>query len=49
MAGYGPDTVELMEAHGTGTKAGDAAEFGGLAPSSTSPGRADRQWCRSAP
>lgn len=29
-AGYGADTVELMEAHGTGTKAGDAAEFEGL-------------------
>ncbi|MEC7986195.1 MAG: beta-ketoacyl synthase N-terminal-like domain-containing protein, partial [Myxococcota bacterium] len=24
------DSVELIEAHGTGTKAGDAAEFGGL-------------------
>ena len=31
QAGYGPETVELIEAHGTGTKAGDAAEFGGLA------------------
>jgi acyl transferase domain-containing protein/acyl carrier protein len=29
-AGYLPSTVELMEAHGTGTKAGDAAEFEGL-------------------
>ncbi|MBM74320.1 MAG: hypothetical protein CMK59_02870, partial [Proteobacteria bacterium] len=29
-AGFGADTVELIEAHGTGTKAGDAAEFGGL-------------------
>lgn len=29
-AGYGPETVELMEAHGTGTKAGDLAEFEGL-------------------
>jgi acyl transferase domain-containing protein/acyl carrier protein/NADP-dependent 3-hydroxy acid dehydrogenase YdfG len=29
-AGYSPATVELMEAHGTATKAGDAAEFAGL-------------------
>ncbi|MBJ95012.1 MAG: hypothetical protein CMP23_11150, partial [Rickettsiales bacterium] len=30
LAGYGPETVELIEAHGTGTRAGDAAEFAGL-------------------
>jgi len=29
-AGYGPETIELIEAHGTGTKAGDVAEFEGL-------------------
>jgi len=29
-AGYGPETVELMEAHGTGTIAGDAAEMQSL-------------------
>ena len=29
-AGYGPDTVELLEAHGTGTRAGDTAEFNAL-------------------
>ncbi len=29
-AGYGPGTVELMEAHGTGTVAGDAAEVAAL-------------------
>jgi acyl transferase domain-containing protein len=29
-AGYGPDTVELVEAHGTATKAGDAAEVEAL-------------------
>ncbi|WP_349268830.1 SDR family NAD(P)-dependent oxidoreductase [Mycolicibacterium parafortuitum] len=29
-AGYSPDTVELVEAHGTATKAGDVAEFAGL-------------------
>jgi len=28
--GYGPDTVELIEAHGTGTVAGDAAEVAAL-------------------
>ncbi|MDG1483992.1 MAG: SDR family oxidoreductase [Myxococcota bacterium] len=44
-AGYGPDTVELLEAHGTGTKAGDAAEFGGLRMVFDEAGRADRQWC----
>ena len=30
QAGYSTDTVEFIEAHGTGTKAGDAAEFEGL-------------------
>ena len=30
QAGYGPETVQLMEAHGTATKAGDAAELKGL-------------------
>ena len=29
-AGFPADTVELIEAHGTGTSAGDIAEFGGL-------------------
>ena len=29
-AGYEPSTVELLEAHGTATKAGDVAEFAGL-------------------
>ncbi|MGQ9408336.1 beta-ketoacyl synthase N-terminal-like domain-containing protein [Mycolicibacterium gilvum] len=29
-AGYAPSTVELVEAHGTATKAGDVAEFAGL-------------------
>lgn len=43
-AGYGPETVELLEAHGTGTKAGDAAEFEGLR-SVYAPVREDRQWC----
>ncbi len=45
IAGYGPETVELMEAHGTGTKAGDAAEFEGLRQV-FGPANADRQqWC----
>jgi len=29
-AGFGPETVRLIEAHGTGTPAGDPAEFEGL-------------------
>lgn len=29
-AGFGPETVELIEAHGTGTKVGDATEFEAL-------------------
>ena len=44
-AGYGPDTVELIEAHGTGTVAGDAAEFGGLELAFDASDRTDRQWC----
>lgn len=44
-AGYGAETVELMEAHGTGTKAGDAAEFEGLRAMFDESGRQDRQWC----
>ncbi|MBI9088117.1 MAG: SDR family NAD(P)-dependent oxidoreductase [Desulfobacterium sp.] len=30
IAGYGPETVGLLEAHGTGTSAGDNAEFKAL-------------------
>jgi acyl transferase domain-containing protein len=44
-AGYGPETVELMEAHGTGTAAGDAAEFDGLRRVFDGAGREERQWC----
>jgi acyl transferase domain-containing protein/acyl carrier protein len=44
-AGYGPDTVELVEAHGTATVAGDAAEFAALAGVFAASGRRDRQWC----
>ncbi len=44
-AGYGAETVELVEAHGTATKAGDAAEFAGLEIAFGETGRVDRQWC----
>jgi malonyl CoA-acyl carrier protein transacylase len=44
-AGYGPETVELLEAHGTGTKAGDVAEFEGLRTVFDESGRKDRGWC----
>ena len=45
IAGFGPETVELLEAHGTGTPAGDAAEFKGLATVFADSGREDAQWC----
>lgn len=44
-AGYGPESVELVEGHGTGTKAGDLAEFTALRSVFDASGRADRQWC----
>lgn len=44
-AGYGPGTVELVEGHGTGTKAGDAAEFAGLKLAFGEADRDDHQWC----
>jgi acyl transferase domain-containing protein len=44
-AGYGPGTVELVEAHGTATRAGDAAEFESLRQVFGESGRTDRQWC----
>ncbi len=44
-AGFVPETVELIEAHGTGTAAGDTAEFGGLRLVFEGAGRPDRQWC----
>ena len=44
-ADYSPATVELVEAHGTATKAGDAAEVGGLT-SVFGPANAEgRHWC----
>jgi polyketide-type polyunsaturated fatty acid synthase PfaA len=45
-AGYGPETVELLEAHGTGTVAGDAAEFAALKQVFAEAAPPDRhQWC----
>ena len=44
-AGYGPDTVELVEAHGTATRAGDAAEFKSLGQVFGETGRPDGGWC----
>lgn len=44
IAGYKPSTVELMEAHGTATVAGDAAEVAGLkSVFESDAGR--KQWC----
>ena len=45
IAGYGPSTVEMVEGHGTGTKAGDAAEFGGLSMVFDPSLREQNQWC----
>ncbi|MBR7839710.1 polyketide synthase, partial [Actinospica durhamensis] len=42
QAGYAPRTVELVEGHGTGTPAGDAAEVAALTEVF---GRAERPWC----
>ncbi|MCP4699296.1 MAG: acyltransferase domain-containing protein [Gammaproteobacteria bacterium] len=44
-AGYDLDTVELIEAHGTGTVAGDLAEVEGLKLAFAESGREERQWC----
>ena len=44
-AGYGPDTVELVEAHGTATRAGDAAEFESLRQVFGETERTDSGWC----
>ncbi|MBN2358776.1 MAG: SDR family NAD(P)-dependent oxidoreductase, partial [Deltaproteobacteria bacterium] len=44
QAGYAPRTVELVEAHGTATKAGDVAEFEGL-KLAFDDGGDGRQWC----
>ena len=44
-AGYGQEQVGLIEAHGTATKAGDAAEFGGLVRAFAGVREGERQWC----
>ena len=44
-AGFSPTTVELLEAHGTGTKAGDAAEFGGMKLVFEAADAGTKQWC----
>jgi acyl transferase domain-containing protein len=44
-AGCGPETMDLLEAHGTGTQAGDVAEMEALRAVYDECGRPDRQWC----
>jgi|TARA_B100000315_G_scaffold259702_2_gene316773 acyl transferase domain-containing protein/NAD(P)-dependent dehydrogenase (short-subunit alcohol dehydrogenase family) len=44
-AGYGPEDVDIVEAHGTATKAGDLAEFSGLRRAFASSIRKDKQYC----
>jgi len=44
-AGYGPDQVGMVEAHGTATRAGDNAEFEGLRRAFSDTERKDKQWC----
>ena len=44
VAGISPDTVELIEAHGTGTKVGDATELAGLTEVFQATGQSGR-WC----
>ena len=44
-AGYTPRTVELLEAHGTATKAGDLAEFQGAASVFAEADGGSTQWC----
>jgi acyl transferase domain-containing protein len=43
-ADINPRTVELMEAHGTGTKAGDVAEFNSI-NQVYEPASSDKKWC----
>lgn len=45
MAGYSPKTVGLIEAHGTGTKAGDSEEFKGMREVFSAADNNHKQWC----
>ncbi|SMF64164.1 type I polyketide synthase [Pseudobacteriovorax antillogorgiicola] len=45
MSGYTTRDVGLIEAHGTATHAGDAAEFGGLRIAFADDESNDRSWC----
>ncbi len=45
QAGYGPETVTLVEGHGTGTVAGDRTELEGLRKVFAQSGPADEPWC----
>jgi len=45
MAGYSPKTVGLIEAHGTGTKAGDSEEFKGMKEVFSAADNHLKQWC----
>ncbi|MDA0310489.1 MAG: SDR family NAD(P)-dependent oxidoreductase [Gemmatimonadetes bacterium] len=44
-AGYGPETVELVEGHGTATKAGDVAEVAGLMSVFAPSNPEGKAWC----
>ncbi len=44
-AGYSPNTVEMVEAHGTATPAGDAAEMRGLQTVFGGESNGEKQWC----
>ena len=44
-AGYTVDDVGMIDAHGTATKAGDAAEMEGLKRAFSDTNRTDHQWC----
>ncbi len=44
-AGYGPETVEMLEAHGTGTSAGDAAEVSALKTVFGEEAHGKQGWC----
>lgn len=44
-AGCGPEEIELLEAHGTATKAGDAAEFEGLRQAFSAATKRTGNWC----